>query len=103
MQNFINAWNGGLREKENDLFVMYEFVAQDFSKGKLSLLNACRKYLQVATLGEITNGDGDKICKHIKIMTNSNALNFKFSIEGDLVGSSNRPLQTVWKKYFMKM
>ena len=40
--------------KENDLFVMNEFVAQGFSKAKLANLNACRKYLQIVTLGEIT-------------------------------------------------
>ena len=52
--------------KKNDLFIMKEFVAQGYSKKKLLILNACRKYLQVTTLGEITNGDGNIIIRNIK-------------------------------------
>ena len=53
--------------KENDLFLMQEFVAQGFPKRKLQLLNACRKFLQINTLGDITNGNGTHINRMIKM------------------------------------
>ena len=52
--------------KVDDLFLMQEFVAQGFAKRKLILLNACRKFLQINTLGDITNGNGTHINQMIK-------------------------------------
>ena len=45
---------------------MNEFVAQGYSNKKLILLNTCQKFLQVHTLGDITNGDGSSIPQSVK-------------------------------------
>ena len=55
------------KTKVDDLFLMKEFVIQGYSKQKLQVINACRKFLQISTLGEITNGNGSIIMRHIKL------------------------------------
>jgi len=43
----------------NDRYLMNNFADQDFPMHKLEKLNACRMYLQVTTLAEITNHTGE--------------------------------------------
>lgn len=52
--------------KKDDLFIMKELVNQGFSNKKLQMLNSCRKFLQVNTLGDISTSDGTTINKKIK-------------------------------------
>ena len=53
------------KTKVDDLFLMKEFVIKGYSKQKLQVINACRKVLQISLLGEITNGNGSIIMRHI--------------------------------------
>ena len=48
-------------QRENDRFIMDDVHQYTLSTHQLKLLNACRLYLQVIFLSEITNLDGDTI------------------------------------------
>ena len=48
-------------QREQDFFLMSEFVYKGFTKGDLELINQCRLYHQVITLADITGTDRTKI------------------------------------------
>jgi hypothetical protein len=47
--------------RQNDAFIMHTAVALGFSASDLSCINQCRLFLQVMTLSEICNDNGDHI------------------------------------------
>jgi len=51
--------------RKNDCFLMEDFLEYGFPKHQLEKLNACRMYLQVTTLAEITNHVGDMLLPQI--------------------------------------
>ena len=48
-------------QRQNDRFIMNDVHQYTLSTHKLELISACRLYLQVTLLSEITNLDGDTI------------------------------------------
>ena len=61
----FQGWDNDLEpQRKNDKFIMEEIMKKGYSKKKLIRLNKCRLYLQVITLADISNGDGDKIAKN---------------------------------------
>lgn len=48
-------------QRDNDIFLMSEFIYQGFKKGELELINQCRLYHQVITLTDITVADGTEL------------------------------------------
>jgi len=52
----------------NDQFLMEDFNAQDFPRHKLEWLNACRMFLQVTTLSEITNHTSQELLPQILML-----------------------------------
>ena len=60
----FQGWKNDLEpQRVGDKFIMEEIMKKGYNKEKLIRLNKCRKYLQVITLADISNGDGDKISK----------------------------------------
>ena len=54
-------------ERENDIFIMEDIInLGNFGTTDLKRINACRLYLQVTTLSDITEGNGTKINKAYK-------------------------------------
>jgi len=51
--------------RHHDRFLMDDFIQQDFSKQQLEQLNACRMYLKVTTLAEITDHTGKELLPQI--------------------------------------
>ncbi len=51
--------------RHHDRFLMEDFIQQDFSKHQLEQLNACRMYLNVTTLAEITDHTGTELLPQI--------------------------------------
>ena len=47
--------------RQNDIFLMEQFVYEDFSEAELQHINRCRLYMQAVTLADVTNGHGNKI------------------------------------------
>jgi len=47
--------------RHNDRYLMNDFIDHDFPTHKLVKLNACRMYLQVTTLAEITDHTGEEL------------------------------------------
>jgi len=47
--------------RQNDWYLMDDFVDQNFSKTKLEQLNTCRMYLQVTTLAEVLDHMGAEL------------------------------------------
>mmetsp|Transcript_1981 Transcript_1981/g.3051 ORF Transcript_1981/g.3051 Transcript_1981/m.3051 type:complete len:373 (-) Transcript_1981:3129-4247(-) len=48
-------------QRENDSFLMSEFIYKGFKKGELELINQCRIYHQVMTVTDIATADGATI------------------------------------------
>jgi len=58
----FRGWNNKLQhQRENDKFIMEEFVKYGYSKQKLLTLNKCRMYLNAITLTDLVNGRGNQI------------------------------------------
>jgi len=47
--------------RQHDRYIMEDFADQNFSKQKLEQLNACRMYLQVTTLAEVSDHTGTEL------------------------------------------
>jgi len=68
VQLIYDAWNiQPLRA--HDRFIMDDLIDQDFPKLKLEQLNACRMYLQVTMLTEITDHLGIELLPHVFLTT----------------------------------
>ncbi len=52
----------------NDRFLMEDFNDQNFSRMQLERLNACRMYLQVTTLSEITDHTGSELMPQVLLL-----------------------------------
>ena len=52
--------------KKDDVFLIPSFIQHGYKNSKLKMLNTCRKYLQVVTLGDITSANGTLILPNIK-------------------------------------
>jgi len=52
---------------QGDRFLMEDFNNQDFPQHKLEKLNACRMYLQVTTLSEITDHTGTELLPQVLV------------------------------------
>ena len=51
-------------KQDNDILLIEQFTSIGYSKGKMTLLNQCRVYLQVTTLSDLTSGDGCYLLPH---------------------------------------
>jgi len=61
----FQGWKNDLQHQRlEDKFIMEELMQYGFSIKELQVLNRCRKYLQVLTLADITNGTGDRISQN---------------------------------------
>jgi len=49
--------------RENDLFLMDEFMKYNFTPAQMKLINQCRLYLQVITIADITAADGKRLLR----------------------------------------
>ena len=54
------------RARENDVFLMDEFLKYNFSSQQLKQINTCRIFLQVILLSDITTADGKTILPTIR-------------------------------------
>ena len=65
MKYTFSGWNNVLKpQRDNDKYIMEEFVRFGYTKQKLQLLNKCRIYLQAISLSDIANGQGNQIVKN---------------------------------------
>jgi len=51
--------------RENDRYIMDDLADQDLPRAQLEKINACRMFLQVTTLSEITDHTGTEILPHV--------------------------------------
>ena len=51
-------------KREGDAFLMEGFIAAGAEKTQLQALNRCRLYMQVTTVADISNGEGNKLHPH---------------------------------------
>ena len=63
----------------NDKFLMDLFLAKPIPKRDLIMINKCRKYLRVLTIGDIITGDGKSILRSIKYGQHSTNITSRLS------------------------
>jgi hypothetical protein len=51
--------------RENDIFLMDEFMKYNFTPYHMKLINQCRLYLQAITIADITAADGKRLLRNI--------------------------------------
>jgi len=60
----FEGWKNIMKlQRTGDAFIMDSFIKAGLSKSELQTMNQCRKYLQVITISDITNGSGKKLAE----------------------------------------
>jgi len=91
----LQGWKNDLEpQREGDKFIMEEIIKQGYDKNKLIRLNKCRTYLQVITLADISNGEGNKISKNFLDGKRDPARRSKFKWS-----ELSRPTFNAWKEW----
>jgi len=83
----------------NDRYLMQDFAEQDFPTHKLLKLNACRMYLQVTTLAEITDHTGKELLPQILLQRSASSPKGLINISSSKLHwpQVNPPSTTCWR------
>ena len=84
-------------QRNNDKCIMDEILSSHLTKHKLIRLNACRLYLQITHLSDMTEGDGKTINKNV--LTGPKPKYPRFVFKWPNQPSPSKQAWKIWNKY----